>query len=701
MKRLIILLPLLAQMIRLPAQERLSGLQINPVLFQQNDNAATKSLNKAAVSLTLPFIEHFNSNHYNPDLNKWIDQHVFVNKDFAIDPPSSGAATFDVLDQNGRVYRHAVSVPFIADYLTSRTIRLDSVFEPQPRAIGPADSVYFSFYYQPQGRGDVPEPTDSLVLEFGYPTGRTIFDYIDSITIPVDLILIAQGIDVIKPLDTVWAPQGCTQGMFMISNQNNTWGDDITIPCDSVFANEIAWEHIWSTSGMSLSDFEATYQRKFRQVLIPITKDQFFHNDFRFRFYNWASIAEAANPGNRGNVDQWNIDLIFIDVGRNYQDIYHDYVGFSGRAPSLLRRYESMPYRQYRISPTTAVKPEFSLKITNLTAQEVSTSYQYTVNQVNGDQQFGWDGGICALPPFELNGFQQCSNCVQACPELASIFKLDYSIDTTSFRIVHKVAGTVDNHTLSDSLLYVQGFYNYFAYDDGTPELGYSLEPAGAFLAYQFQLNTPDTLTGVQILFNRTLNDGNNRLFDLMVWNDLAGAPGQVVFRKIRLRPQWSDLRYGFYLYTIDQPVILSGTFYVGLMQEEPGSLNIGLDRVNNSQQHLFINTDGQWRNSQIEGALMIRPVFGRPYLVGLKGDMSKNEFRIHPNPARHTLEIERHDETVASGQLIITDLGGRVIRQMPFEKRIDVSFLQPGMYMISLFLDGRRQHTQRIVIQP
>ena len=37
---------------------------------------------------------------------------------------------------------------------------------------------------------------------------------------------------------------------------------------------------------------------------------------------------------------------------------------------------------------------------------------------------------------------------------------------------------------LVDSTIYHQGFYNYYAYDDGTPEMGYGLEPAGAQLGY-------------------------------------------------------------------------------------------------------------------------------------------------------------------------------------------------------------------------
>jgi hypothetical protein len=700
MKRILIISVVILSGFSVAAQERLTGLQFNPLLELSSDKAGVQTKSGKTIALVLPFTEHFNSIHYTPDPTRWSDRNVFINKDFPVDPPSAGAATFDVLDHNGKVYRHAVSVPFIADYLTSRPIRLDSVLEPQARTLSVADSVYFSFYYQPQGRGDRPELTDSLVLEFGYPTGRLVLDYIDSITIPADIILIAQGINIIRPLDTVWSPAGCTPGMYMISNRNYTWGDDITLPCDSVFTDEIAWEHIWSTRGMSLAEFEDLYQTKFRQVLIPLTDNKFFTNDFRFRFYNWASIADAVNPGNRSNVDQWNVDLIYLNEKRSYQDVYHRYAGFSGRAPSFLRRFEAMPYRQYRAAPTTAVKPALSLNITNLSNEVINTSYSYTVKQTSGDQQFGWDSGICALPPFHLSGFQQCNNCPQACPQVASLFKLDFGIDTTSFRIVHRLSGTGNAADLGDSLIYVQGFYNYFAYDDGTPELGYSLEPAGAYLAYQFQLNTPDTLTAVQILFNRTLNDGNNRLFDLVVWRDQAGQPGQIAYRKIRLRPQWSDNRYGFHLYTIDQPVVLSGNFYVGLMQEEPGSLNIGLDRVNNSRQFLFINTDGVWRNSQVDGALMIRPVFGKPFLVGQNEIMAENKLRIWPNPAKGILNIGATTIPPTSTRLLVSDITGRILMEAPYSNQLDVSALKSGIYFISILEGGQKTNTTRLVIQ-
>jgi hypothetical protein len=682
------------------AQERVTGLQYNPMLMHEGKTFEAKTKNGPVQAVILPFTEHFNSSQYLPDPAKWSDQHVFINKDFSINPPSSGAATFDVLDRDGKVYRHAVSVPFIADYLTSRPIRLDSLFHPQARAITIADSVYFSFYFQPQGRGDKPEPTDSLVLEFGYPTDRLILDYIDSITIPADLILIAQGINIIRPLDTVWSLGSCTPGMYLISNRYYTWGDDITIPCDSIFTSEILWEHVWSSPGMSLSEFEALYQTQFKQVLIPVLDQKYFSNSFRFRFYNWASIADAVSPGNRSNVDQWNIDLIHLNVNRNYQDVFHRYAGFSGRPPSFLRRFESMPYRQYRAAATTSVKPNFALNITNLSNEVINTNYEYTVRQIAGTQQFGWSSSTCALPPFHLNGFQQCNTCIQACPVVQSLFKLDSSIDTTSFTIVHRLSGIDSFSDMGDSMVYRQGFYNYFAYDDGTPELGYSLEPAGAYLAYQFQLNTPDTLTGVQILFNRTLNDGNNALFDLIVWRDQAQQPGQIAYRKTRLRPQWSEGRYGFHLYTIDQPVILSGNFYVGLMQEEPGSLNIGLDRVNNSRQYLFINTDGVWRNSQVDGALMIRPVFGKPYLVGQNQPTANKTLKLWPNPANRTVYIDVQAAPAQHLRISVTDLSGRVLIDKPFVNQLDISTLKPGIYLLSFIDGGRITSTSRLVVQ-
>ena len=53
----------------------------------------------------------------------------------------------------------------LADSLISKPI---SLINENGEKLTPADSLYFSFYYQPQGNADAPESTDSLVLMFGY-----------------------------------------------------------------------------------------------------------------------------------------------------------------------------------------------------------------------------------------------------------------------------------------------------------------------------------------------------------------------------------------------------------------------------------------------------------------------------------------------------------------------------------------------------
>jgi hypothetical protein len=100
-----------------------------------------------------------------PDTAMWIDNRVFINRTYPRAPKTIGVATFDGLDYNGYPYDFsaAPSSSALADYLTSKPIRLGSYTA--------FDSVYLSFYYQPQGLGNAPEYQDSLVVQFKKPSG--------------------------------------------------------------------------------------------------------------------------------------------------------------------------------------------------------------------------------------------------------------------------------------------------------------------------------------------------------------------------------------------------------------------------------------------------------------------------------------------------------------------------------------------------
>ena len=74
-----------------------------------------------------------------------------------VSPVSRGVATFDALNEKGLPWNPLSNTDFsYADSLTSQPIDLSS--------LGPADSLYLSFFYQPQGNGFFPLPADTLFL---------------------------------------------------------------------------------------------------------------------------------------------------------------------------------------------------------------------------------------------------------------------------------------------------------------------------------------------------------------------------------------------------------------------------------------------------------------------------------------------------------------------------------------------------------
>jgi hypothetical protein len=144
-----------------------TNLTANPVLINKWNELQAKGFVKAApVMDTIPFLDDFSYPGPYPDPAHWQDNLVFINRDYAYSPPTIGVATFDGLNEKGYPYDFLAgeSSSALADSLTSNPIDL---------AYPVDDSIYFSFYYQPQGRGNAPAPRDSLVLEFKSPTGTT------------------------------------------------------------------------------------------------------------------------------------------------------------------------------------------------------------------------------------------------------------------------------------------------------------------------------------------------------------------------------------------------------------------------------------------------------------------------------------------------------------------------------------------------
>ncbi len=141
----------------LQAQEMVVPLNENVILQQASQSHAGNNTRQRPAALSLPFFEDFTIDSPYPDPAKWADQSVWVNNNMAVSPMSRGVATFDALDFRGVPYDTVQPYNTIyADSLTSLPIDMS--------AHQPADSVYLSFFYQPQGHGFAPKPGDSLML---------------------------------------------------------------------------------------------------------------------------------------------------------------------------------------------------------------------------------------------------------------------------------------------------------------------------------------------------------------------------------------------------------------------------------------------------------------------------------------------------------------------------------------------------------
>jgi hypothetical protein len=694
------------------SQEYLTGTGIN-----ENVAAKAKELEKEQkqkqkcgcqrdkkAALTLPFFDDFSVSKVYPDKNKWEDNFVYVNKHFAFSPPNIGVATFDALDAKGKVYEDANWIDFIADHLTSNPIRTDSLFEPVARKLSPSDSVYLSFYYQPQGRGNDPEPWDTLLLQFAYRTGDTVFSHMDSIDVLVNGIYVMTENDTVYPGDTLWAPPGCNPNVFTISYVRLTWNDMVTVACDSVMIPELKWKTMWKKEGEHLSDFEQEHGKYFVQVMVPLTDPKFFFEAFQFRFLNYASIANENIPSWRSNMDQWNVDMVYLNYNRSVDDTTYRMLSFSERAPSFLKYYQSMPYRQYRADISNSQARSVEMYITNLDKVEHNTRYMYKVQQVAGDYSYTYDGGSCNLLPYYEGGYQSCNSCKpHACPDISKYFALDYDVDTMSFWITHYISDSSNVNSLVDSVKFHQGFYNYFSYDDGTPELGYGLEPAGANLGYQFKVNTPDTLQGVQIYFNRTKDNTNEFYFTLKVWRDNNGQPGQEIYAQENMQVKWSDdWPYKFYYYQLDEPFVISGTFYIGWEQYSAGSLNVGFDSNNDEHERIYYTIDDEWYQSNYYGALLIRPVVGAAGYVGTNEHTISGTQRVNifPNPAGNSFRFDpslvSHN---ANDRVTVYNMMGSVVKeQNMYTTNVKVNDLPEGLYIVKIRSNGNNYVAKLII---
>jgi hypothetical protein len=221
-------------------------------------------------------------------------------------------------------------------------------------------------------------------------------------------------------------------------------------------------------------------------------------------------------------------------------------------------------------------------------------------------------------------------------------------------------------------------------------------------LAYRFESFIQDTLRAVRICFNDSYLDANKRAFDLMVWDDNEGVPGNIIYSVEEVMVEQGEEVNGFYTYLLPEGVMVNDIFYVGWKQRSETFLNAGFDvnTLHKGRQFYWIN--GEWRLSQAKGSIMIRPVVGDRIKVTTVHDTyyrNKNLITLWPNPANEYFSLDAGELQLSGFSCIsVFDMNGRELIKEPYAERIDITSLKEGVYIVITTLNGKPVGYNRLI---
>jgi hypothetical protein len=477
---------------------------------------------------------------------------------------------------------------------------------------------------------------------------------------------------------------------------------------------DTAWKQVWFSRGNANSNINDTV---FKRAFIRIKDTAYFHEGFRFRFRNWASVT--------GNFDHWHVDYIFLDRNRgdSLADTVRKDISIAYVPTSFLKNYSEMPFQQYQ---SHEMAQNISVKIRNNDALRVNMGYQYKVYDDQQNEVFNYNGQFQNLNPFLKNsysppGYGYSSAGPPAPPPVADAFVLPNPPLTINYRIKHFIFlndNSSDILSENDTIIQHHNFRDFYAFDDGSAEAGYYVNTPLAKIAVKVTTNTPDTLQALRIYFDpagnvssisNTATSVHN--FTLNVWSlGPNGGPGTLLMQdSVRQIPQY--LQTGFKQipeYRLRRPFPMApGTYFFGI-QQASNPLVIGFDKNYVRNTSLYYDAGSGWTQSSEKGSIMIHPLFRNviPEIVGLNEHTlsQQHRFRVYPNPASEQLTITALDPPAAgeTGYRIFNTTGQLVLEGLleGSEQSISTGQLSQGLYVLVLTGQGNVIHRQKLIIQ-
>jgi archaellin len=464
------------------------------------------------------------------------------------------------------------------------------------------------------------------------------------------------------------------------------------------------WIQVWQQfGGVDTTD-------TFNRVSIPIKDISYLHKSFQYQFRSYGVL--------NGRFNVWNVDYIYIDTNRTYNDDSLKDIMIVKTNPDCLKNYTSIPYKHIKDLAASAISSEtdsafmFAKNFTYdpLVARGVD-NYHLIRDNLSKDS-ISYD-----LKSFTAKG----SNYRQSFSDTIPVKRMTAPyVLKEEFLVTPALADTSNRFDLSfNNFAAIETlFYDYYAYDDNIPESTlYTLNPGGIKVGQAMTILKTDTLTHIDYCFIR--NNGpdlsNTQIF-MNVWKQ-----NESISQGTKLNPtnnridavlvnQLIDIQYGaemngFFRYAISNPTVLTAgeTYLFGFTQNAFSPLSTGYDRNNDHFKDIHVSLNNvEWvplsaTNIQ-PGSLMIRPVFSKnEVLTSTTSKQSKEiDFTIFPNPAQSVLHFTGEPEYI-----YVYDISGLLV----FEKNVrdlqslSTETLSSGLYIVVLS-KGDYKEAKRLIIQ-
>ena len=436
------------------------------------------------------------------------------------------------------------------------------------------------------------------------------------------------------------------------------------------------WETVWYKNGGN-TNFNGNY---FNYEILNLSNN-YIHKNFKFKFQN---IGNSEGP-----FDSWVLDYIYINNERSMNDSSFVDRSLSYKQNKIFKEFNSIPIDHFTDSDNIMDSLEMEIKNLDKNIQPVNYSYLVKSHELNLDLKIefnkqlspilnGYERRSIKNKPFNISSYNSSKDSL----EMEVLFYID-SGDSSSTNYNLKI-----NDTSRTKIL----FSNYYSYDDGNAEYAAGLNQKNSELVLKYNILKEDTLTQIMILFPESYNNEYQGDIELVIYDNLFDIENKLMSMNTSI--SYNDSIFN--IFTLNTPLIVKDSIFIGYRQYEDNFLTVGLDKNNNMSNKIYYKVDGKWnKNNIVKGSIMIRPIFGKSdfKLVKIENNNMSNNVILFPNPSKGIIHINKKLEFLE----VFSNKGESLFTLHNVDK-INLSDYGKGLFIIRYQINNK-YYSKNIVI--